>query len=195
MAKTKGIDWNERYREMIATGKSGVMTLNMTDGDLDLQKRLKKACDFPESDTVVDFGCGSCTYRPFLKTAFKAKRYVGYDISNVIISYLRGRFVDDSFSVYDGMIEPCDVIWSKSVFQHLDDMLFIDVLKSMRSALRVNGKIYIMDSEVKDATGYYFCRGDVEHFSLFTKAGLICPVSYAIDSYGIRQNLYEVIKC
>lgn len=188
-----GIDWNKRYEEMILTGRSGVMTLNMNDGDLQMQKKMKEVVDFPKAEVVVDFGCGSCVYRPFLKTVFKAERYVGYDISEVIVKYLNERFPDDSFVVYPGWICSCDAIWSKSVIQHLPDDEAVLVLKAMKKALMPNGKIYIMDSEVQGATGYYFCRGDIEHFELFRKAGLMCGLSYEIvTDDGIKHNLYEV---
>lgn len=185
-------DWDAIYGQMLKDGRQGCMHLTLDQGDIDFHNALKRSCHFDEAGTVVDYGCGQCLWRPFVKDVFKPWKYVGMDISQTIVDWCRDRFPEDDFLTADNPIPSCDAIWCKSVMQGLTDENYMTTLCAMRDAVGF-GHIFILDSEVREHTDrYYVCRMDGDHFSIFAKCGMVCPVSYTIDLNGIPHNLYDI---
>ena len=122
---------------------------NLRLADYDYKKVYKyvdKQLDFQPTDQVLDVGCGTGEFLPFVK----CKRVMGIDASETMTEIARLRhpeftfmqgyahclpFTDDTF----------DKIICNGVIQYIEPDLFNDSIQEMLRVLKVGGKLFIGD--------------------------------------------------
>lgn len=184
------MNWKARYEQMLANGFSGSMTLEINDKILAFHSTIKDIINI-KGDTVIDYGCGAGKMTEFLVQLFGAKKYIGYDIVNCILTYCRKKFATNivSFKNAKDKLGKADIIWCSFLLQHLK-VDAVTVLKKFKKALKPMGKIYIINSMIKVTQPDYIGRDEKEHLDLFREAGLKGVMIGNFNSMGV----FEVTK-
>lgn len=102
--------------------------------------------EIKEGDLVLDFGCGPATNAELFGNFF----YVGIDKNSRYITYARNKYPQKFFLIANicqsfGINARFDWILGNCVFHNLSDKEVIYALQELKSLLKNNGKILIID--------------------------------------------------
>ncbi|HUJ11305.1 MAG TPA: class I SAM-dependent methyltransferase [Verrucomicrobiae bacterium] len=118
---------------------------------------------------ILDFGCGEATAALGIALQYEPRRVVGVEIQQVELDrclphardQLRLESLPENFSLHcvePGMLpnrdDQFDLIYSWSVFEHIDQSLFPRMLDSLRSLLKPEGFLFIQVAPL-----YYSAEG------------------------------------
>lgn len=188
--------WKQRYELLKVRGEVGQMSWNITQKVIDFQNELRASLKTNQFNAIVDFGCGTAKNTEFLLDVFHGKRYIGYDIVDLVIKENSKKYAFNEsvfFRLFEDEIAKTDVIWSSFTLQHFNDDDFLHILKVFKKALKKNGKIYIVNAIIDGTdTDTMFYRTILGHFSLFKKADLNAKVLYQTKVSGSDIALFEL---
>lgn len=135
--------WEKRYKK---GGNSGAGSYNkLAEFKADV---INNIVNSEKIDTVIEFGCGDGNQLKY----FKIKKYIGFDVSKVIIEKCKSYFSNDESKFFYNLNEyqnqKADMTLSLDVIYHLvEDHIFNDYMyKLFNSAL----KIVVVYSSNKD---------------------------------------------
>lgn len=110
--------WDSRYQRGGNSGKGSY-------GDEGSEKvcAIAKLCQHQGIDSILDIGCGDMSLGARLVTAIKPRKYLGLDVSPVIIEKDARRFPSLSFVVIDNCTfsYPADLVLCIDVLFHVKD--------------------------------------------------------------------------
>lgn len=130
--------------------------------------------NIPKGGYILDFGCGGGRdSKYFLENSYKikaidgskelcllAEKYLKHSVDNMFFSEL------DDKNIFDG-------IWCCASILHLNEHEFIEILKKMIAALKIEGIMYI---SVKDGIGEEVI--DERYFKYYTKEEFINIINF-----------------
>lgn len=129
-----------------------VMKLTMS------EKKFKKALllqsDIKDSDTILDFGCGTATLTIMTKKAAPKATLYGVDVDPNVLKIAQNKVKNSGYEIflkaYDGISLPYksetfDKVLSSLVLHHLTKSQKVTVLKEIYRTLKVGGELHIAD--------------------------------------------------
>lgn len=107
---------------------------------------IKKEMSLGEGDRILDFGCGPATNTGVFRNSF----YVGVDRNYGYVKYAKEKFPRKNLIVADisrsfSLKVRFDWILGNCVFHNLSDKDALHVLQEIKSLLKNNGKLLIID--------------------------------------------------
>lgn len=140
--------WNERYEHMQVNGFVGMMKWEAEPDELILNK-VTPFINKDQKDIVIDFGCGLGHNVHWLINVFEPGLLIGYDIVQLCVDECKKRYpyVDPicQFELYEGKLEPANVIWSSFVLQHIPDDEISSVIEQFKNSSKADGILYMLN--------------------------------------------------
>lgn len=115
----------------------------------------------PDHGKIIDLGCGEGILANFLALSSNKRKVLGFEIDKTRLFVANRNIPNTQFKQADITkltIPSCDVITLFHVLHHLDSYEEQEeVLKSCFKALKKNGKLLIVDVEIKPSIKYWTC--------------------------------------
>ena len=125
--------------------------------------------------SILDFGCGyGQNLQAMKKLGFE--NIAGYDIEPTALEYCKKndlKTVDGRITSLEELGNFYDLIVMTHVLEHLPKHQIIDNLRSLRMALKEEGRLFVAVPNAQSNTGCYWRYEDFTHHTLFTAGSLL----------------------
>jgi len=151
-----------QYNEMIQAGADHADLERAMTYDECMQKfrnyqteaaQLMDRLSIDESQTIIDFGCGTGALA--MELAKKCRKVYAVDVAEPMLAIVKEKAEKEHISnietihagylTYEHQGEPVDIIVTKAAFHHLPDFWKVIALSRMNALLKEQGKLFLSD--------------------------------------------------
>ncbi len=155
-------------------------------------KGVVKEAPFEDGDSVLDLGAGSGHFACLIHKKAKIKRYVGIDLSDIMVvranerckDYPDAQFIKGSISEEPGFHSEFDKVFISFVLHGFTQENRNKIIKNAHEALKPNGKFIILD----------YAERDVDRASFIVKLLIRkaeCPLAEEFMKRDLKKMLGE----